>query len=84
MQPSNSASPFRVSPQKALQGLSCVIGNFHAQFLEGRAATRPSGYSVRLFGSRAALVPRPRCFLGIRRDSGFVIRVRLVITPALR
>jgi|HubBroStandDraft_6_1064221.scaffolds.fasta_scaffold297146_2 hypothetical protein len=28
------------------QGLSCVIGNFHAQFLEGWTGVIPSGYSV--------------------------------------
>src|SRR5258707_1144284 len=39
-----TASPLK----RRSQGLSCVIGNFHAQFLEGWAAARPPGYSVNL------------------------------------
>ena len=35
------------SPSKRRsQGLSCVRGNLHAQFLEGRAPAMGSGYSV--------------------------------------
>ena len=50
--PRQGSSPayFRLeaaSPSKRRsQGLSCVIGNFHAQFLEGWTGAIPSGYSV--------------------------------------
>ncbi len=37
-----AASPLK----RRSQGLSCVIGNFHAQFLEGWATARSPGYSV--------------------------------------
>ena len=37
-----AASPLK----RRSQGLSCVIGNFHAQFLEGWTGAIPSGYSV--------------------------------------
>jgi len=33
-----------------LKGLSCVRGNFHAQFLEGWTGAIPSGYSVNRSG----------------------------------
>ena len=31
--------------------MSCVQGNLHAQFLEGRTAPRSSGYSIRKSGA---------------------------------
>src|SRR6516225_4975607 len=37
-----AASPLK----RRSQGLSCVIGNFRAQFLEGWTGAIPSGYSV--------------------------------------
>src|SRR5580700_4361824 len=50
--PGQGSSPayFRLEAASSLkrrsQGLSCVIGNFHAQFLEGWTGAIPSGYSV--------------------------------------
>jgi len=41
----------RVSPKEAFEGLSCVRGNSHAQFLEGWTGAIPSGYSVPRVGS---------------------------------
>lgn len=37
---------FRVSSKRRLEGLSCVKGNLHAQFLEGWAGVIPPGYST--------------------------------------
>src|SRR6266436_4109474 len=39
-----AASPLK----RRSQGLSCVIGNFHAQFLEGWTPAMGAGYSVPL------------------------------------
>jgi hypothetical protein len=41
-----SVSKPRLPPKRRSKGLSCVRGNFHAQFLEGWTGAIPSGYSV--------------------------------------
>src|ERR1700676_3956881 len=51
-----AASPLK----RRSQGLSCVIGNFHAQFLEGWTGAIPSGYSVNRELSRGASIERLR------------------------
>jgi hypothetical protein len=41
-----SYRPRCFSLKRRSQGLNCVIGNFHAQFLEGWTPAMGSGYSV--------------------------------------
>ena len=70
------------SPRKRRsKGLSCVRGNFHAQFLEGWAAARPPGYSgdcqARICEGLGVKFPGPtrRCARYMRRRSSGVFFV---------